>query len=166
MTITAETVLEEANAQHQTFWHLHGRLTGGYQSGAYLITDPAGERAVLKWSGSREWAPTVFAAAPVVASARAAGWPTPAWLAVGRTANGHAYQVQEFVEGTAQETITHAWLDQTLPAVAKQAGMGRDGMRDWSRYDTTSSTALRTATAPQSRTPDQKAPTSTTSSHV
>lgn len=135
MTITPEMVLDEANAQHQTSWHLHGRLSGGYQSGAYLITDPAGRRAVLKWSDSRGWAPTVVAAAPVVASARAAGWPTPAWLAVGTTAAGYPYQVQDFVEGTTQEAITHDWLDLTLPAVAKQAGLGRDGMRDWSRYD-------------------------------
>lgn len=115
--------------------HLQGWLSGGYQSGAHLIADPAGRRAVLKWTDSREWAPTVLAAAPVVASARAAGWPTPTWLAVGRTADGYPYQVKDFVEGTTQEAITHDWLDLTLPVVAKQADLGRDGMRDWSRYD-------------------------------
>jgi len=135
VTITATTVLDEVNAQHRTSWVLHGRLSGGYQSGAYLITDLAGGRAVLKWSDSIEWAPTVLAAAPVVASARAAGWPTPAWLAVGRTAAGYPYQVQDFVDGSTQQVITHGWLDLTLPAVAAQAGLGRDGMRDWSHYD-------------------------------
>lgn len=135
MTVTAEKVLDEVNAAHRSSWQLLGRLSGGYQSGAYLIVDPGGRRAVLKWTDSPGWAPVVLAAAPVVASARAAGWPTPCWLAVGRTAAGYPYQVQEFVEGTSQEVITHEWLDLTLPVVARQAGLGRDGMRDWSSYD-------------------------------
>lgn len=133
--VTAATVLEEVNARHQTSWHLRGRLSGGYQSGAYLIADLSGRRAVLKWSSAREWAPTVLAAAPVVAAARASGWPTPAWLAVGQTDHGYPYQVQDFVDGTTQETISHDWLDLTLPVVASHAGLGRDRMRNWSRYD-------------------------------
>ena len=100
-----------------------------------MIADPAGQRAVLKWSSARDWAPTVLAAAPVVAAARASGWPTPAWLAVGQTDDGYPYHVQDFVEGTTQETVSHGWLDLTLPVVTSHAGLGRDGMRNWSRYD-------------------------------
>ena len=132
---TAAMVLDQANARHHTSWQLRSRLSGGYQSGAYLIADPAGRRAVLKWSSARDWAPTVLAAAPVVAAARASGWPTPAWLAVGQTDDGYPYQVQDFVEGTTQETVSHGWLDLTLPVVTSHAGLGRDGMRNWSRYD-------------------------------
>lgn len=135
VTITTESVLNEVNARHQTSWQLHDRLSGGYQSGAYLITDSGARRAVLKWSKSRDWAPTVLAAAPVVASARAAGWPTPCWLSVGQTAEGYPYQVQDFMVGTTQEAVTHVLLDLALPVIAQQAGLGRDGMRDWSRYD-------------------------------
>lgn len=134
MTVTTERVLAEANLAHATSWHLQGRLSGGYQSGAHLLADPRGRRAVLKWTDSREWAPTVVAAAPVVASARAAGWPTPRWLAVG-TVDGYPYQVQDLVEGTSQEAITHDWLDLILPVVALQSGLGSHGMRNWSSYD-------------------------------
>lgn len=134
MDMTAN-VLDEVNASHQTFWQLRGRLSGGYQNGVYLVADLDGRRAVLKWTDARDWAPTVLAAEAVVVAARAQGWPTPAWLAVGETEGGFPYQVQEYVEGTTQEMVSHDWLDLVLPVIAGQAGLGRDGMRNWSSYD-------------------------------
>ena len=71
--MTTERVLAEANRAHATSWHLRGQLGGCYQSGAHLIADADGRRAVLKWTGSPAWGPTVLAAAPVVESTRAAG---------------------------------------------------------------------------------------------
>ena len=131
----AAGVLDEVNAASGTRWALLGRLTGGYQSGAYLLRDRDGARAVLKFTDDPAWAPTVLAAAPVVAMARASGWPTPAWLLVGQTSSGLPFQVQEFIHGTTQELVTHGWLDLVLPVVSKQEGLGREGMREWSRYD-------------------------------
>src|SRR5207302_7473594 len=40
-------------------------------------------------------------AAPVIQAARAHGWCTPAWLAVGTTRSGAAWVLQEFVPGGA-----------------------------------------------------------------
>ena len=128
-------MLAEVNAASGTGWALVSRLSGGYQSGAYLLRDRDGARAVLKFTDDPAWAPTVLAAAPVVAMARASGWPTPAWLLAGQTSSGLPFQVQEFIHGTTQELVTHDWLDLVLPVVSRQVGLGREGMRDWSRYD-------------------------------
>ncbi len=135
MTVTTAAVLAEVNARHHTAWQLEGRLSGGYQSGAHLLTDEDRRPAVLKWSRDLHWAPTVLAAAPVVAAARGRGWPTPAWLAVGLTGDGFAYQVQDFVEGTTQEVVTHAWLDLVLPVITAHAGSATEAMRNWSGRD-------------------------------
>ena len=135
MTEKAACVLNEVNTASGTRWALLGRLSGGYQSGAYLLGGQDGARAVLKFTDDPAWTPTVLAAAPVVAMARASGWPTPAWLLVGQTSSGLPFQVQEFVDGTTQEVVTHGWLDLVLPVVSRQVGLGREGMRDWSRYD-------------------------------
>jgi aminoglycoside phosphotransferase (APT) family kinase protein len=56
---------------------------------------------VLKWTDKPEWAPRVRRAADLVRRARAVGYPTPAWLAVGTTAAGSPYQLQELVPGSA-----------------------------------------------------------------
>ncbi len=128
-------VLSEVNERDATCWRLRRKLSGGFQSGAWLLDDGAGRQVVLKWSASADWAPTVLAAAAVVTAARRRGWPTPAWLSWGRTSLGFPYQVQEFVLGATQEVVSDDWLDLVLPVVAGQAGLGTDGMRNWSDYD-------------------------------
>lgn len=130
-----ERVLLEVNAQQGTNWRLIERLAGGYQSGAFLLVDSSNRRAVLKWTTSAAWAPVVLAAEPVIAAARACGWPTPAWLATGSTTSGGAYVVQEFVNAMPQDPVTHDWLDLVLPVIAGQTGLGKAGMRDWSFHD-------------------------------
>lgn len=93
---TTESVVAELNVALGTDYQLVRQLTGGLQSTAYLLTDGA----VLKWTDNPAWAPRVRQAAELVRRARAVGYPTPAWLAVGTTAAGSPYQLQELVPGS------------------------------------------------------------------
>jgi aminoglycoside phosphotransferase (APT) family kinase protein len=95
---TAE-VVAHVNSTHGTLYQLVRRLAGGMQSGAFELSDGS-SKVVLKWSEDPGWAHRVFRAAELVRKARAAGYPTPAWLGVGTTPAGSPYQLQEYVDGT------------------------------------------------------------------
>ncbi len=133
---TAQAVLSEANHKHDTQFRLHHRFDDGVQSGVWLLTDEAGRRAVLKWSPTRTWAHQIEHDAEGVAKIRAAGYPTPAWLAVGTSTDGFGYQVQEFVTGHSpiQVTVNEAWL--LIDLLETHAGLDPDPQRCWSQFVT------------------------------
>lgn len=129
-------VLAFVNKTHHLRYVLAGRLPGGHQSGAYLLRDPdSGGGAVLKWSTDRPWARQVRRAAPMVAHARAGGWPTPAWLAAGTTPGGFPYQVQELAPGVPVGRLAGPVVAEVLRVVETQAGLAPSTDRDWSEYD-------------------------------
>ncbi|WP_427890060.1 phosphotransferase family protein [Kribbella sp. GL6] len=94
---TTESVVAELNVALGTDYQVVRQLTGGLQSTAYVLTGDV----VLKWTDDPGWAPRVRRAAELVRRARAVGYPTPEWLAVGTTAAGSPYQLQELVPGRA-----------------------------------------------------------------
>ncbi|WP_410784815.1 phosphotransferase family protein [Kribbella sp. C-35] len=96
MTESTESVVAELNVALGTDYQVVRHLTGGLQSTAYELTGGV----VLKWTDNPGWAPRVRKAAELVRRARAVGYPTPAWLAVGTTAAGSPYQLQELVPGS------------------------------------------------------------------
>jgi aminoglycoside phosphotransferase (APT) family kinase protein len=106
---TTASVVAELNVALGTSYRVVRQLTGGLQSTAYELTDGV----VLKWTGNPAWAPRVQKAAELVRRARAVGYPTPAWLAVGTTAAGSPYQLQEFVPGSAP-TLDAALAQQVI----------------------------------------------------
>lgn len=59
----AQAVLSEANHAHGTQFKLNHRFDDGVQSGAWLLLDDNGRRAVLKWSPVRDWARQIERAA-------------------------------------------------------------------------------------------------------
>ncbi len=129
-------VVAELNVALGTDYQLVRRLAGGLQSGAYELRDDQ-TRVVLKWTDRPEWAPRVRRAAELVRRARAAGYPTPEWLAVGTTADGSPYQLQEFVEGeslTDASTVDHALADELIEICQMQRGLVDDGESSWSDY--------------------------------
>jgi aminoglycoside phosphotransferase (APT) family kinase protein len=128
-------VLGHVNRVHGTGYGLVGRLAGGRQSGAYLIHDAERGDAVLKWSSRTAAAGQVLRAAPVVEAARAAGWPTPAWLAFGTTPSGFPYHVREYAEGEPCDLVSAQLVRAVLPVLDAQAGLRPDTDRDWSAHD-------------------------------
>jgi aminoglycoside phosphotransferase (APT) family kinase protein len=129
-------VLTHVNATHGLAYRFVRRLAGGMQSGASELRDPDGRRAVLKWSTDRSWAEQVVRAGPAVERARAAGWPTPRWLAVGVTPDGHPYHVQEFVDGQPMGRLDPARVRQLLDLVDGHEGLDPDPERNWSQWVT------------------------------
>jgi aminoglycoside phosphotransferase (APT) family kinase protein len=125
------------NRTHGTDFVLDHRLKGGMQNGAYALRDGAAPEltAVLKWSADSGRAGLIQRAQPVVAAARAAGWPTPAWLMAGSTPSGYPYQVQEFAEGSHPERVTRHLVRAALPVFDVQAGVRPETDHDWSAYD-------------------------------
>jgi len=130
----ALAVLAEVNRQQRAGYVLAGRLAGGHQAGAYLLDAPGGGVAVLKWSADPAWAGQVLRAAPAVERVRSAGYPTPAWLSVGVTADGYPYQVQQFVPGATLTALGPHEVDLLLDLVERQRGLDPDPGRDWSAY--------------------------------
>jgi aminoglycoside phosphotransferase (APT) family kinase protein len=129
-------VVAHINSTHGTTYQLVRRLTGGVQSGAFELSDGS-SKVVLKWSEDPGWAHRVFRAAELVRKARAAGYPTPAWLAVGTTPAGSPYQLQEYVDGTPLSDASSLDLDlaeQLVRMNGRQRGLVDDGQSNWSDY--------------------------------
>lgn len=132
--LLSRTVLDEVNRDHGLRYRLERPLTGGMQSGAWLLWDDAGGTAVLKWSPNRAWASQIVRASSSVALARQHGYPTPAWLAVGVTSDGLGYQVQDVVAGAPRDHLSLAVATELAEVIEMQAGLAPDPQHSWSGY--------------------------------
>jgi aminoglycoside phosphotransferase (APT) family kinase protein len=133
---TTESVVGELNVALGTDYQLVRQLPGGFQSSAYELTDGAA-RVVLKWTDDPGWAPRVRRAEELVRRARAAGYPTPEWLAVGTTAAGSPYQLQEFVVGVGlhdASMITESLAREMIAICETQRGLVPEEGISWSAY--------------------------------
>jgi aminoglycoside phosphotransferase (APT) family kinase protein len=128
--------LRAVNAQREPPWELDGRLEGGFQSGAWRLRSADRSAAVLKVAVDRRWASQVVRAERSVRVVRAAGYPTPAWLAVGVTATGIGYQVQELASGRSIRTIGTGEAQQLADVLEQQGDVDPDPERCWSDFIT------------------------------
>lgn len=129
-------VVAEINVALGTGYEVVRRLAGGLQEGAFELRSKQA-RVVLKWNADPGWAPRVLRAAKLVTKARAAGYPTPEWLAVGTTASGRPYQLQEFVEGTPLSdaaAIDKALAAELVAICELQRDLVDDAEATWSDY--------------------------------
>ncbi|OIH93452.1 aminoglycoside phosphotransferase family protein [Curtobacterium sp. MCBA15_001] len=122
-----------ASVDH-TDWRIVGPLTGGRQSGAWLVEGPGGDRAVVKLATSPDWAERLSTAARSVARVRAAGYPTPAWSAVGSTPAGVGFVIQEFRHGRPTEVVDERVAVALLDVIASEAGLDPEPARCWSDF--------------------------------
>ncbi len=111
-------------------WAL-GRLLGGWQEGAWLVSTADGTRAVLKVH--QENAERVIAAADRVQRARSAGWPTPAWLALEALDDDGAWVLQEHVDGVRPPVLDERVARAFIGAFEIQRGLGEGG-RGWGEW--------------------------------
>ena len=132
--VATQELLAEVNQAHGTTYRLVRPLSGGVQSGAWLIADPSGRSAVLKCRPDKWWVGQVQRAARSVERIRRQGYPTPAWLAVGATGSGYGYQVQEFVPGYTHDKLTVDVASTAIDVLESQADLDPDPGRSWSSY--------------------------------
>jgi aminoglycoside phosphotransferase (APT) family kinase protein len=129
----AERVVAEINQQHGLHYVVRARCQGGMQGGAWLVTDPAGTQAVVKWrpAGRLRWRPRL---GDIVSQIRATGYPTPRWIAAGDTSFGASYHVQDFVDGEPGNLASMASAALLVDVIEGHAGLDPDPPQDWSSY--------------------------------
>jgi hypothetical protein len=127
-------LLATINSEHSTRWSLVGKLAGGYQQGAYELTDDAEARAVLKWHTGHLAPKQLRETARAIEDARARGWPTSKWLAYGPLPNDGGYIVEEFIAGERPDRLDGLVLERLLDAIRLQAGARPVTDQDWSGY--------------------------------
>lgn len=126
-------LLDSINARHGTHLRLVGRLPGGTR-GAWEVAGPDGRRAVLKRGQGAAWLDRARRAAVVSEQMRVVGYPTARYLVVGETPDGTAYQIHEFLPGTAPSQLTEGTLETILTLVELQAGRCATPERSWSAW--------------------------------
>jgi hypothetical protein len=128
-------VVDELNQTHGLRLVLRQRCNGGLQGGAWMLAEPTGRPVVLKWSRN---GPTArpHRLVDTIARIRAAGYPTPGWLASGTTTAGLSYHVQDFVTGQPSTPLTVGKTRLLLEVLERQAGLDPEPARDWSPYVT------------------------------
>lgn len=127
-------VLRFVNDQHDARWCLDRALSDDTRGCTWALSDSSGKRAVLKWTSQRAWAPQVLRASETIVHARAHGYPTPAWLAVGVTQDGFPYEVQEWVLGSSPASLDAHVAALLAAVVALQAGIAPTTEQNWSGY--------------------------------
>lgn len=71
-----------------------------------------------------------------MAKIRAAGYPTPEWLAVGTAASGFGYQIQDFVPGCSPSELAVREARMLVDVLETHAGLDPDLQRCWTQYVT------------------------------
>lgn len=116
-------VLDSLNGADRGPWHPVSRLAGGRKTGAWVVEDGTGFRAVLKGYPSVSTRRDLDGTAALVARARAHGWPTPAWLAWGLDGRRRPYVLAEHVAGEHLDALDDAALDALLAVLDRQRGL-------------------------------------------
>ncbi|OII05414.1 phosphotransferase family protein [Curtobacterium sp. MCBA15_008] len=128
-----EQVLKTINADERWPWFITGHPKGGEQGGAWYVEASRGRTAVLKISGP-SWATQMLHAGPAVALVRRAGYPTPAWIKSGRTADGTGYLLQERVPGAALASVDVGSAKALVATLAMQEGLDPGPERNWNDF--------------------------------
>ena len=112
---------------------LLGRLPGGVNAGAMRVQLTGRPDAVLKAvpRAHPDHLAEVLRAQRVVEHMRARGYPTPAWLAVGTTAD-HVWHLMDFVEAAPVAELTPSIVEQLMEIIELQAGHASEPYDHWS----------------------------------
>ena len=128
-------MVNDLNQVHNLRYVLHSRCRGGLNGGAWILTDPDGQRAILKWRADDPTARTARLA-QTVNRIHATGYPTPRWIAAGITDAGTSYQLQEFVPGQPASPLRADTAALLIDVLERQAGLDPDPDHDCSEHVT------------------------------
>jgi aminoglycoside phosphotransferase (APT) family kinase protein len=132
---SSKKILHYINRTHDTKYNLLHRLSGGQQSGAYLVESPEGQQAILKWNTRKQSVHKVEQAAESVRLAREWGWPTPRWHIWGVSPSGYPYQIQDFMPGATRNRLDPNLVEEALRVIDLQAGKAPDVDQNWTIRD-------------------------------
>lgn len=126
-------LLNEVNQAHGLNFALRERCQDGV-GGAWLLSDGGGSRSILKVDNGM--ARRMAYLPQIIDRIRAAGYPTPRWLAAGVTVDGTAYHIVDFVSGEpmSRSPLTLRAVEQLIDVIEGQANLDPDPTQDWSRY--------------------------------
>jgi aminoglycoside phosphotransferase len=131
----ARRVVDDINNSHRLSFALHSRCRGGLNGGAWILTDPDGQLAVLKWRANDPTARTARLV-EMVNRIHATGYPTPRWITAGVTDAGTSYLLQEFVPGLPASPLNLGTAVLLVDVLERQAGLDPDPDHDCSAYVT------------------------------
>ncbi|GAB3426310.1 hypothetical protein [Flindersiella endophytica] len=125
--------MNEINQAHGVRFVLRERCQDGF-GGAWLLSDSGDRRAVLKLN--TDVAHRIGHLPQLIDRIRAAGYPTPRWLAAGETVDGTAYHVVDFVSGEpmSRSPLTLRLVENLIEVIERQAGLDPDRTVDWAGY--------------------------------
>lgn len=117
-----QELVSQINQAHGLRFVLRERCQDGFE-GAWLLSDGDGQRAILKLT--TDFAPRRGKLPQLIDRARAAGYPTPRWLAVGETVDGTAYHIVDFVSGEpmSRSPLNLRVVEHLIDMVERQAGL-------------------------------------------
>jgi hypothetical protein len=129
----AEAVLAAANEAIAGAWRLEGRFARGDLSGAWRVR-AEGRTAVLKWHDPSSTVPYNPDAPAVVDHLRSTGYPTPAWLASGVTADGMAWSIQELVDADPFRPLDVPMAQEVVQLVDRHRRLRLPTTYQWNGY--------------------------------
>jgi len=121
------------NAHHATSFTLGGRI-GGVHTGAWLLQDPTGARAVLKRGPTPARLHHMERLAATVDHLVARAYPTPRYLYYGADATDRRYSVQQFMPGKELGTLSPDTLDVLFALNHRHANVHIQTTQDWATY--------------------------------
>jgi aminoglycoside phosphotransferase (APT) family kinase protein len=128
-----QQLVSQINQAHGLRFLLRERCQEGL-AGAWLLSDDDGRRAILKLN--TDMAHRLEQLPQLVDRIRAAGYPTPRWLAAGETVDGTTYHVVDFVSGESmlRSRLTLRTVEHLIEVIELQAGLDPDPTLNWSEY--------------------------------
>lgn len=122
-------LLQHINTLYQTTFILTEKYADG-ETGAFAISDPSGERYVLKWAAGANNLQWAEGARTVTDLLRSIGYPAPCYLYIGRLPEG-IYSIQSALPGSPLRSLTTALLPRLLELNELQRGRAIPDRKGW-----------------------------------
>lgn len=109
----ARELLRDLSEIHRTQFSLVGRCPGG-EYGAFVVTDPRGNRFVIKWRQDPNWVTQIEHATLITDRLRRAGCPAPRYVLSGVTGDGITFWLQTELPGQPLGALTATHVPRLL----------------------------------------------------
>jgi aminoglycoside phosphotransferase (APT) family kinase protein len=135
--MTPESALEFINAAKSTQFSVAGQFSGGEDQGAFRVSTPDGQTAVLKISKNPQWKKQVERAKAATDHLRPLGYPVPTYMYIDATDAG-TFWLEDELPGQPVEQPSPGQIDALLGLVELQKNQTISQVQgqDWGWYAT------------------------------